>query len=63
MTLSNPTRPSSLALNVMIYSFYAWGVPFGIVLIGQIVECIEGGDEDELIKPKFGFTKCWFICK
>ena len=47
----------------VIYSVYAWGIPLIIVLVGQILDWIETGADDETIRPKFGFLKCWFMCK
>jgi len=47
----------------VIYSIYAWGIPLIIVLIGQILDFIKTeSDDDEFIRPNFGFTKCWFMC-
>jgi len=46
-----------------LYSIYAWGIPLAIVLTGQILDLIEVGADDEIVRPKFGFSKCWFMCK
>ena len=46
-----------------LYSTYAWGIPLAIVLVGQILDLIEIGVDDEIVRPKFGFSKCWFMCK
>ena len=46
-----------------LYSIYAWGIPLAIVLTGQILDLIEVGVDDEIVRPKFGFSKCWFMCK
>ena len=47
----------------VIYSIYAWGIPLFIVLVGQILDWIEVGTDDETVRPQFGFLKCWFMCK
>jgi len=47
----------------VIYSIYAWGIPLIIVLVGQILDWIAIEAENEMIRPKFGFLKCWFMCK
>ena len=47
----------------VIYSIYAWGIPLIIVLVGQILDLIELGADDETIRPKFSVLKCWFMCE
>jgi len=53
-------------------SFYGWGLPLVIVLIGMILDIsyndrqydIEGNNRlisnDGIIRPDFGVNKCWF---
>jgi hypothetical protein len=50
-----------LGRRFMFYSIYGWGVPFVIVIIGQILDNVEGLPENT-IKPQFGVESCWF-CK
>lgn len=60
--ISSTTR-SKLHLNIFLYAAYAFGVPLVIVLTGQMVEYLDDCYDSEIIKPQFGFVKCWFLCK
>ena len=46
----------------IFYSIYAWGVPFVMVLVGQILDHLKDDLPSNIIKPDFGVLKCWF-CK
>lgn len=41
------------------YSFYGWGAPFVIVLVGQLLDNISNMPA-YIIVPEFGRRKCWF---
>ena len=47
-----------LGVRFVMYSLYAWVVPFLIVLLGQILE--RSQLPEYIIRPRFGKIKCWF---
>ena len=47
-----------LGRRIIFYSIYAWGVPFVIVLVGQILDHVNVASH--VVKPNFGVVKCWF---
>jgi hypothetical protein len=51
-----------LGRRFIFYSLYAWGVPFIIVLVGQILDNIKNLPPN-IVKPGFGQLKCWFLSK
>lgn len=55
-------RPSSLEkvqelMRLRIYQAYAWGVPLIIMTIAIILDNLPNGD---LLRPRFGQTRCGF---
>lgn len=51
-----------LGRRIIFYSIYAWGVPFIIVLVGQILDHVKNLPQ-HIVTPGFGEVKCWFFGK
>ncbi|KAI9557713.1 hypothetical protein GHT06_017542 [Daphnia sinensis] len=51
-----------LGRRIIFYSIYAWGVPFIIVLVGQILDHVKNLPQ-HIVTPGFGEVKCWFFEK
>ncbi len=51
-----------LGLTFALYSSYGWGVPFIVVVIGQIFDHIKQLP-NYIIRPNFGLRSCWFGSK
>lgn len=55
-------KSNRLGLTFALYSTYGWGVPFIVVVIGQIFDHMKHLPNN-LITPNFGLDKCWFGSK
>ncbi|XP_057366331.1 LOW QUALITY PROTEIN: G-protein coupled receptor Mth2-like [Daphnia carinata] len=51
-----------LGRRIIFYSIYAWGVPFIIVLVGQVLDHVKNLPQ-HIVTPGFGEVKCWFFEK
>ncbi|XP_046644908.1 G-protein coupled receptor Mth2-like isoform X2 [Daphnia pulicaria] len=51
-----------LGRRIIFYSIYAWGVPFIIVLVGQVLDHLKNLPQ-HIVTPGFGEVKCWFFEK
>jgi hypothetical protein len=49
-----------LGRRIIFYSIYAWGVPFIIVLVGQVLDHLKNLPQ-HIVTPGFGEVKCWFF--
>lgn len=45
---------------LVFYSFYGWGVPVSINIIGQVLENVQFLPE-HIVTPKFDQSQCWFL--
>lgn len=59
---SRKDRQQILGRYFLFASIYAWGVPFVIVLVGQILDNTIN-QPSHVVVPQFGVLHCWFFGK